>query len=129
MPVSNDLAFYDLHVFLCTNERPEGHKRGSCSQRGAVAFKDYMKARAKELGLAGESQRFRFQAAGCLDRCELGPVLVLYPEGIWYGIHSTDDIDAILTEHVRDGVPVQRLILKREDRLPEDRHPDHNHGS
>ena len=119
--MSNDFLFYDLHVFLCTNERPEGHKRGSCSLRGSVRLKDYMKARAKELGLAGEHQRLRFQAAGCLDRCELGPVLVLYPEGIWYGVQSTDDIDAILTEHVRDGVPVQRLILKRDDRLPEDR--------
>ena len=118
--MSNDLAFYDLHVFLCTNERPEGHKRGSCAARGSLPFKDYMKAKARQLGLGADGQRFRFQAAGCLDRCELGPVLVMYPEGIWYGVRTTEDIDEILTSHVRDGQPVQRLILKRDDRLPED---------
>lgn len=118
--MSNDLAFYDLHAFLCTNERPAGHKRGSCAARGSVALKDYMKARAKELGLGGENQQYRFQAAGCLDRCELGPVLVIYPEGIWYNVQTTEDIDTVLTEHVRDGKLVERLILRRMDRLPDD---------
>ena len=45
--------FFDFHVFVCTNRRPDGHVRGSCAARGAEALRDYMKARAKELGLRG----------------------------------------------------------------------------
>jgi (2Fe-2S) ferredoxin len=117
-----ETLYYDIHVFLCTNQRPEGHKRGSCASRGAVKLKDYMKARSKELGLEGPAapRPLRIQQAGCLDRCELGPVLVIYPEGLWYAPRTREDIDAILLEHVRDGRPVDRLIVHREDRLPED---------
>jgi (2Fe-2S) ferredoxin len=99
--------FYDAHVFVCCNRRPEGHKRGSCGARGSEKLRDYMKARAKELGL----QRTRINLAGCLDRCELGPCVVIYPEGIWYKIESTADVDAILEQHVRGGGIVSSLRL------------------
>ncbi len=99
--------FYDAHLFVCCNRRPDGHKRGSCAARGSEKLRDYMKARAKELALP----RIRVNSAGCLDRCELGPCLVIYPEGIWYKIETPADIDAILERHVRDGVPVPELML------------------
>jgi (2Fe-2S) ferredoxin len=70
-----------------------------------------MKSRAKEMGLDG----IRINAAGCLDRCELGPTVVIYPEGVWYRCESTEDIDEILTRHVRDGGRVPRLMLWSED--------------
>ena len=70
-------------------------------------MRDYMKARAKELGLNG----IRVNSAGCLDRCELGPVMVLYPEGIWYSYHTHEDIDEILSVHVMGGGRVERLML------------------
>jgi (2Fe-2S) ferredoxin len=103
--------YYDVHVFVCTNARPEGHPRGSCSKRGSVALRDYMKARAKELGL----QRVRINSAGCLDRCELGPTMVIYPEGVWYAPRSRDDIDEILDVHVAGGGRVERLMLQPND--------------
>jgi len=114
--------YYDIHVFLCTNQRPGGHPRGSCAASGSVKLKDYMKARAKELGLEGPAatRPIRVQQAGCLDRCELGPVLVIYPEGVWYAPRTREDIDAILVEHVQNGRRVERLIVAPEDRLPED---------
>ena len=99
--------YYDAHVFVCCNRRPEGHARGSCAARGSEKLRDYMKARAKELGLA----RTRINMAGCLDRCELGPCVVIYPEGVWYKIESTADVDAILEQHLRDGSIVARLRL------------------
>ncbi len=99
--------FYRCHVFCCTNERPEDHPRGSCARRGSVALRDYMKKRAKELGL----KRVRINSAGCLDRCELGPTLVIYPEGIWYRCESTADIDRVLEQHLQNGNRVEDLML------------------
>ncbi|HBC06403.1 MAG TPA: ferredoxin [Rhodospirillaceae bacterium] len=103
--------FYDRHVFFCTNERPEGHPRGSCAAKGSVKLRDYMKARAKELGIKG----VRVNSAGCLDRCELGPTLVIYPEGVWYRCETREDVDRVLEAHVRDGGRVPDLMLRPGD--------------
>ena len=104
--------FYRLHVFACTNTRPDGHPRGSCSARGGQKLRDYMKVRAKELGLGD----VRVNAAGCLDRCERGPVIVVYPEGVWYSAQTFEDIDEILDVHVLNGGRVTRLMLAPEDK-------------
>lgn len=103
--------FYDCHVFCCTNVRPEGHPRGSCARKNAVDLRNYMKDKAKEMGLKG----VRINTAGCLDRCELGPTMVVYPDGIWYRYTSQADVDEILTTHVQGGGRVTRLMLKPED--------------
>ena len=99
--------FYDAHVFVCCNRRADDHPRGSCAARGSEALRDYMKLRARQLGL----QRVRVNLAGCLDRCELGPCVVIYPEGIWYKASTRDDVDSILERHVRDGGRVEELML------------------
>ncbi len=99
--------FYDAHLFVCTNRRPDGHKRGSCAARGSERLRDYMKARAKELGI----KNIRVNTAGCLDRCELGPCLVIYPEGVWYRIDSPADVDAVLQAHVIAGGRATALLL------------------
>jgi len=103
--------YYRLHLFICTNQRPEGHPRGSCARSGSEHLRDYLKARAKELALGD----VRVNAAGCLDRCELGPVLVVYPEGIWYAVKTHQDIEDILKIHLQEGGRVQRLMLRPED--------------
>ncbi len=99
--------FYNKHVFFCTNERPDGHPRGCCKARGSEKLRNYMKAKAKALGL----ERTRINAAGCLDRCELGPTLVVYPEGIWYRCETTADVDRVLEEHLVKGNPINDLML------------------
>ncbi len=99
--------FFDAHLFVCCNRRPDGHPRGSCAAKGSERLRDYMKARAKELGL----KRLRVNSAGCLDRCELGPCLVIYPEGVWYRLGSTEDVDAVLERHVAKGERVPELML------------------
>ena len=98
---------YEAHVFVCCNRRPEGHERGSCAAKGSEALRNYMKVRAKELGLS----RVRINLAGCLDRCELGPCVVIYPEGVWYSVRNRADVDAVLERHVRDGGRVPELFL------------------
>jgi (2Fe-2S) ferredoxin len=73
-----------------------------------------MKARAKELGLEG----VRVNMAGCLDRCEFGPTLVIYPEGVWYSPKSRADIDEILDAHLVAGRRAERLMLTERDVVP-----------
>ncbi|HXF90996.1 MAG TPA: (2Fe-2S) ferredoxin domain-containing protein, partial [Candidatus Nitrosotenuis sp.] len=70
---------YDFHFFICQNVRPETHPRGSCFTKGSDKLLNYMKARIKELNIPN----IRINKSGCLDQCEKGPALVVYPEGIW----------------------------------------------
>ena len=109
--------YYEAHVFCCTNKRPDGHPRGCCSDKGSEALRDYMKDRARQLGLKG----VRINASGCLDRCELGPSVVIYPEGVWYSCATEADIDEVLQTHLVQGGRVERLMLKTSDKLPRDR--------
>ena len=102
--------YFRHHVFCCTNERPAGHKRGCCKSKGSERLRNYMKARAKELGLA----EVRINNAGCLDRCEHGPSMVIYPEGVWYTVRTTEDVDEILTTHLVGGGRVKRLMMPAE---------------
>jgi (2Fe-2S) ferredoxin len=112
---SDPPPFFRAHVFVCCNRRPDGHRRGSCAARGAEALRDYMKARAKELGLSG----VRVNMAGCLDRCEFGPTLVVYPEGIWYRAETREDVDAILAAHLVAGGRARHLMLTEADIAPQ----------
>lgn len=106
--MSDNRHYFEAHVFVCTNRRPDGHKRGSCAAKGSEKLRDYMKVRARELGLDG---KVRINAAGCLDRCELGPTMVIYPEGVWYTFHNNADVDEILQTHLAGGGQVERLML------------------
>jgi (2Fe-2S) ferredoxin len=118
--MSDPAPYYRAHVFCCTNRRPDAHPRGSCAARGSEELRDHMKNRARELGL----KDVRINASGCLDRCELGPTVVIYPEGVWYSVASKEDIEEILQAHVRDGGRVPRLMLRPTDKLPADRAAD-----
>ena len=109
--------YYEAHVFCCVNERPAGHPRGCCKSKGAEALRNYMKARAKELGL----KDVRINQSGCLDRCELGPTMVIYPEGVWYSFRSIEEAEEILQTHLIGGKRVERLMLQPGDKLPEGR--------
>jgi (2Fe-2S) ferredoxin len=87
---------FQVHIFVCCNRRPDGHQRGSCAAKGSERLRDYMKVRAKELGIAG----VRVNQSGCLDRCERGPCVVIYPSGVWYRVATTEDVEAVLQHHV-----------------------------
>ncbi|MDA8391158.1 MAG: NAD(P)H-dependent oxidoreductase subunit E [Gammaproteobacteria bacterium] len=102
--------YYRHHVFFCTNQR-EGD-RPCCQRYGAQEMRDYAKARIKALGLSGPGE-VRVNTAGCMDRCEEGPVLVVYPEGVWYTYVDREDIEEIINEHLLGGRIVERLRLDR----------------
>ena len=108
--------YYDIHVFCCVNERLADHPRGSCGARGSISLQAYMKARAKQMKLEA---RIRINRSGCLDRCELGPAMVIYPEGVWYSYSTQTDVDEILDSHIAKGERVFRLLLKPEQEIPQ----------
>lgn len=100
----------ERHVFVCTNERPAGSPKGCCSGKGAREVRERLKRLAFQAGLKG---RVRINSAGCLDACELGVTLVVYPEAVWYGRVTVEDVDELFREHVLGGRPVERLRIDR----------------
>ena len=106
-PADGAKPYFEAHLFVCCNRRADGHPRGSCAASGSEALRDYMKKRVKALNLPN----VRVNMAGCLDRCELGPCMVIYPDGVWYKVNSRVDVDAVLETHVRDGGRVPELML------------------
>lgn len=103
------MSYYKRHLFFCCNKR-EGGERQCCADAGAEDMRAYCKARIKALGLASPGQ-VRVNKAGCLDRCEEGPSLVIYPEAVWYTYVDEEDIDEIIEEHVVNGRVVERLLM------------------
>ena len=102
------MSYYQRHVFFCTNKREGGEP--CCERCNATEIRNYAKARVKQLGLSGPG-KVRINTAGCLDRCELGPVIVVYPEGVWYSYLDREDVDEIIDEHLVKGRVVDRLKI------------------
>ncbi|MBI3184826.1 MAG: (2Fe-2S) ferredoxin domain-containing protein [Myxococcales bacterium] len=100
---------YERHVFVCTNRRPEGHQKGCCASKGSEEVRDLLKA---EVGRRGLSGRVRVNAAGCLDACERGVSVVVYPEAVWYGGVTSADVAELVDEHLVKGRPLERLLMK-----------------
>jgi len=99
---------YERHLFICTNRRPDSAPKPSCAARGSEAIRDAFK---KELAKRGLHHSIRANASGCLDGCECGPAVVVYPEGFWYGELKLEDVPVIVEEHLIGGRPVERLRL------------------
>jgi (2Fe-2S) ferredoxin len=105
------MAPFDKHVFICCNQREPGHPRGCCNPAGDDALQ---KAFKKALAARGLGQRVRANKAGCLDQCEHGPTVVIYPDAVWYGNVTQADVDEIVDRHIIGGQPVERLRLADE---------------
>jgi len=104
------MSYYRRHIFFCVNDRGAGADRPSCARCGSQRMRDHAKARIKQLDLAGPG-KVRVNQSGCLDRCEEGPVCVVYPEGVWYTYVDEADIDEIVDSHLVNGQPVERLKI------------------
>jgi (2Fe-2S) ferredoxin len=103
------MAPYQRHVFVCTNVRPPGSPRGCCAEKGSEAIRFALK---KELKARGLSDQIRANTSGCLDTCEAGPSVVVYPEGVWYGGVTVQDVPEIVEKHLVGGQVVERLCMK-----------------
>ncbi len=102
-------SHYRHHVFFCCNQREAGG-RVCCNDAGASRLRDYAKQRVKKLALTGKG-RVRVNQAGCMERCEEGPCLVIYPDAVWYTYRSEADIDDIISTHLQNGKVLDRLRL------------------
>jgi (2Fe-2S) ferredoxin len=102
------MPYYQQHVFMCTNSREDG--RASCEDHQATELRAYLKKKVKEAGLAGR-KGIRINSAGCLDRCALGPVMVVYPNETWYRYKSKEDLDQIFENHLKSANKVQHLRI------------------
>ena len=98
----------ERHVFVCCNQRAPDAKRPSCAARDAEAVRAAFKAALARHHCQG---RVRANQAGCLDQCEHGVTVVVYPEQVWYGFVTPADVDEIVTTHLLGGAPVTRLRL------------------
>lgn len=103
------MSYYEQHIFICTNQR-EGGKQ-CCANQHASETLNYLKTKIKLLELNGKG-KIRINNAGCMDRCVDGPVLVVYPQGVWYQYKNFADIDEIIEQHLIQGKIVERLVLK-----------------
>jgi (2Fe-2S) ferredoxin len=102
------LASFERHLFICTNQREPGSVRGCCAPDGKGELHKLFK---EAIGAAGLRATVRANKAGCLDQCEHGPTVVVYPEAVWYGFVQPEDVAEIVREHVVHGRPVERLRL------------------
>ena len=105
---------FQRHVFVCVNERPADHPKGCCKSRGGPEVRDALKS---ELAARGLSKVIRANNAGCLDQCETGVTVVVYPEQVWYGHVTPADVPEIIDRHLIRGEFVERLMLPDQPHL------------
>ena len=103
------MSYFQHHLFFCTNQREDGSQ--CCENFNAKAMRDYAKQRSKALGLVA-SGKVRVNTAGCLNRCDQGPVVVVYPDAVWYNYIDEEDIDEIIEQHLVNDTVVERLKIK-----------------
>jgi (2Fe-2S) ferredoxin len=105
---------FQRHVFVCINERPADDPRGCCMAKGGAEVRDRLKAELKARGI---SKLVRANNAGCLDQCAQGVTVVVYPEQVWYGHVTVDDVPEIVDKHLIGGHAVERLMIPGQPHL------------
>lgn len=102
------MSYFANHIFCCTNQRDAEHPKGCCGEVCGNNIRERFAASLRKYNVSNS----RANKSGCLDRCEFGPVVVIYPEGVWYRIADVDnDVDEIVRSHLVEGVIVERLRL------------------
>lgn len=105
------MAKFEKHLFVCCNQRPDGHPRGCCDPDGSERLRDAFK---KELERRGLTPRVRANKAGCLDQCELGPTVVIYPQAVWYGHVTVEDVPRIVERSIVGDEVLPDLLIPDE---------------
>jgi len=94
---------YRCHVFVCTSGE-------TCPQQGDV--EQYVKTLRTAAATAGKHAEVRVNKAGCFSQCGHGPMIVVYPENVWYAGVRAEDVQEIVQSHLIGGKPVERLLYR-----------------
>lgn len=98
----------EKHVFICTQNRPQGHPRGSCTANGCV---DVMNEFINEIQVRNLFEKIALTNTGCMGPCHMGSSVLVYPEGIMYGRVTKGDVKTIIDQHLLGGTPVDALKM------------------
>ena len=98
----------ERHIFVCTSSRPNGQQKGFCHTKDGVSVMGKFIEELEERGLSGEVM---VSNTGCFGLCEQGPIVVVYPDNVWYGSVTPDDVEAIMEDHIEGGGIVTRLQI------------------
>ncbi len=96
------------HVFICTSCRVNGQQKGFCYSKNSVDIVERLMEEIEDRGLSGDVV---INNTGCFGICDKGPIIVVYPEGIWYGNVSEGDVERIVEQHLENGIPVSDLMI------------------
>ncbi|MBT9150726.1 MAG: Ferredoxin, 2Fe-2S [candidate division WS2 bacterium] len=96
------------HIFVCTSSRINGQQKGFCHSKNSVGLVESFMEEVQDKGLGGE---VFITNTGCFGICEKGPIVVVYPDNVWYGSVSEDDIEEIMEQHIEGGKVVERLLI------------------
>ncbi len=96
------------HIFVCTSSRPNGQQKGFCHTKAGLEVMAKFQDGIEERGIGGE---VFLSNTGCFGICEKGPVVVVYPENIWYASVTLDDVGEIMDSHIEGGTPVEHLMI------------------
>ena len=106
--MTSPMAKFTHHIFVCCNQRDPGHRRGCCNPDGSDALRNLFKVEVARRGL---KPLVRANTAGCLDQCELGPTVVIYPQQIWYGHVTPDDVPRIVEQTIIESKVIPELLI------------------
>ena len=96
------------HIFVCTSCRINGVQKGFCFSKDSVDIVQKFMEGAGDRDLSGDVM---ITNTGCFGICDKGPVAVVYPEGVWYGNLTEDDVETIMEQHIENGIPVKELMI------------------
>lgn len=98
----------NYHIFVCTSSRPNGQQKGVCHTKGGVDIMMKFMEEIEDRDLGGE---VFVTNTGCFGICDKGPIVVVYPDNVWYGSVTVEDVEEIMEKHIEGGIPVMRLSL------------------
>ncbi len=105
------MAGYKKHIFICENLRDAESGKISCGQRQSAHLRSQLKEKLKQQGL---HKSYRINSAGCLGHCQHGPVMVIYPQAVWYGGLEESDLDEVLHKSILGDQTIARLKIKED---------------
>lgn len=99
-----------VHFLVCSNQRPQGHPRGCCAEKGSMDVLTALSGRLQETEKFDVAMLSMVQS--CLGPCSLGPIVIVYPDNVWYGQMDAEKAKQVFDSHVNDGKPVESLVLQ-----------------